>query len=109
VTATKSLVSAAGAAVVSRIEKTIDLMRRVQAQTRPRAFTGDTHYPDKVLRLFEPDAEPIRKGQAWKPTGFGKLVKIQEAEGQFVTDYEVCAAGRRLAPGDDSAGLVHGL
>ena len=26
-----------------------------------------------------------------KPTEFGKLVKIQEAESQFITDYEVCA------------------
>ena len=25
-----------------------------------------------------------------KPTEFGKLVKIQEAEAQFITDYEVC-------------------
>ena len=33
----------------------------------------------------------IRKGKAAKPTEFGKLVKIQEAEGQFITDYEVCA------------------
>ena len=25
-----------------------------------------------------------------KPTEFGKLVKIQEAEAQLITDYEVC-------------------
>ena len=25
-----------------------------------------------------------------KPTEFGKLVKIQEAEAQFITDYAVC-------------------
>src|SRR5262249_62354921 len=29
-------------------------------------------------------------GKATKPTEFGKLVKIQEAEAQFITDYEVC-------------------
>lgn len=88
---TTGLVDAAGAAVVSRIERTIDLVRRVQSQTRARVFRGDTHYPDKVLSLFEPETEAIRKGKAWKPTEFGKLVKIQEAEGRFVTDYEVCA------------------
>ncbi len=91
VAAVRERVSQAGAAVVSTIEKTIDLVRRVQAQTRARVFKGDTHYRDKVLSLFEAETEAIRKGKASKPTEFGKLVKIQEAEGQFVTDYEVCA------------------
>jgi transposase, IS5 family len=34
--------------------------------------------------------EAIRKGKAVKPAEFGKLVKIQEAEAQFITDYAVC-------------------
>jgi IS5 family transposase len=41
------------------------------------------------LSLFEPTTEAIRKGKAAKPTEFGKLVKIQEAEHQVVTDYAV--------------------
>jgi hypothetical protein len=52
---------------------------------------GDTHYPDKVLSVFESHTEAIRKGKTTKPTEFGKLVKIQEAEAQFITDYAVCA------------------
>src|SRR5207245_2497731 len=28
-----------------------------------------------------------------KPTEFGRRVKIQEAEGQFITDYAVCEPG----------------
>lgn len=91
VAAVRGRLDQAGAAVVSRIEKTIELVRRVQAQTRARVFEGDTHYPGKVLSLFEPETEAIRKGKASKPTEFGKLAKIQEAEGQFITDYEVCA------------------
>jgi IS5 family transposase len=91
VAAAKGRVGEAGAAVVSKIEKTIDLVRRVQAQTRARVFKGDTHHPNKVLSLFEPETEAIPKGKASKPTEFGKLVKIQEAEGRFITDYEVCA------------------
>ena len=66
------------------------LVRRVLAQTRARIVKGDTHYPDKLLSLFEPHTEAIRKGKAVKPTEFGKLVKIQEAEAQFITDYAVC-------------------
>jgi IS5 family transposase len=32
----------------------------------------------------------IRKGKAAKPTEFGKVVKLQEAEHQLITDYTVC-------------------
>lgn len=39
--------------------------------------------------MFEPQTEVIRKGKAGKPTEFGKLVKIQEAENQIVTHYSV--------------------
>jgi transposase, IS5 family len=58
------------------------------ANARP-GLQGDTHHPDKVLSLLEPHTEVIRKGKAAKPTEFGKFVKIQEAEVQFITDYTV--------------------
>ena len=41
------------------------------------------------MSLFEPSTEIIRKGKAGKPTEFGKMVKLQEAENQIVIDYEV--------------------
>jgi IS5 family transposase len=77
--------------LAQRLRGTTELVRRVLAQTRARIVEGNTHYRDKVLSLFEPHTEAIRKGKAAKPTEFGKLVKIQEAEAQFITDYEVCA------------------
>ena len=58
-------------------------------QTRERIFKGNTHAPGKLVSLFEPHTEVIRKGKAAKPTEFGKMVKIQEAEAQIVTHYEV--------------------
>jgi IS5 family transposase len=76
--------------LVSNVEHTAALVRRVLAQTRARVLKGDTHYKDKLLSLFETHTEAIRKGKAAKPTEFGKLVKIQEAE-RFITDYQVCA------------------
>lgn len=87
----KGRVSGVGTALVDEIRQTVDIVRRVIGQTHARVFKGDTHYPGKVLSIFEPHTESIRKGKAAKPTEFGKLVKIQEAEGQFITDYEVCA------------------
>lgn len=65
------------------------LVERVIAQTHARVFGGDTHYPDKLLSLFEPHTEAIRKGKVAKPTEFGHLVKIQEAERGLVIDYAV--------------------
>ena len=67
----------------------IPLVRQVMHQTRERLFKGNTHVPGKLVSLFEPHTEVIRKGKASKPTEFGKMVKIQEAEAQIVTHYEV--------------------
>jgi len=65
------------------------LVERVLAQTRARILGGDTHVPEKVLSLFEPHTETIRKGKIATPNEFGKLVTIQESEHQIVTAYEV--------------------
>lgn len=72
-----------------KLEATLPLVGRVIAQARARIFGGNTRYPDKLLSLFEPHTEAIRKGKASKPTEFGKFVKIQEAENQIVVDYGV--------------------
>jgi Transposase domain (DUF772)/Transposase DDE domain len=67
------------------------LVARVLAQTRARVLGGDTHVADKVLSIFEPHPETIRKGKIAKPNEFGKLVTIQEAEHQIITGYDVHA------------------
>src|SRR5271168_3057630 len=64
-------------------------VRRVVKQAKARVLDGITDLPGKIVSLFEPHTEIIRKGKASKPTEFGKLVKIQEAENQIVTHYEV--------------------
>ena len=72
-----------------RLRQMQPLVTRVLDQTRARLLGGDTHVPDKVLSLFEPHTEAIRKGKIAKPTEFGKLVTIQESEQQIITAYEV--------------------
>jgi len=64
-------------------------VQQVMRQTRTRIFGGDTHLEDKLLSLFEPSTEVIRKGKAGKPTEFGKMVMLQEAEQQIITAYVV--------------------
>jgi IS5 family transposase len=64
-------------------------VRQVMKQTRVRIFRGNTRSEGKLLSLFEPSTEVIRKGKAGKPNEFGKMVKLQEAENQIITNYEV--------------------
>jgi IS5 family transposase len=76
--------------LAAQLSATIDLLKHVVAQTRARVLRGNTRFPGKVVSLFEPHTEIIRKGKLAKPTEFGRRVKIQEAEAQFITDYAVC-------------------
>ena len=71
------------------LESMIPRVQQVLRQTRERIDNGNTHAAGKIVSLFEPDTEIIRKGKAGKPTEFGKMVKIQEVEQQIVTHYEV--------------------
>ena len=67
----------------------VPLVQQVIRQTKARVFAGDTRAEGKIVSLFEPTTEVIRKGKAGKPTEFGKMVKLQEAENQIVIAYEV--------------------
>jgi IS5 family transposase len=71
------------------IEHKVPLVQQVMRQTKARIFAGDTHAEGKIVSLFEPSTEVIRKGKAGKPTEFGKMVKLQEAENQIIIDYQV--------------------
>jgi IS5 family transposase len=73
------------------LDAMVPLVRQVMRQTRARIFQGNTRFDGKLLSLFEPSAEVIRKGKAGKPNEFGKMVKLQEAENQIIVDYEVYA------------------
>jgi Transposase domain (DUF772)/Transposase DDE domain len=72
-----------------RLQQIRPLVQRVLVQTRARVIGGDTRVPDKVLSVFEPHTETIRKGKIARPNEFGKLVTIQESEHQIITAYEV--------------------
>jgi len=73
------------------LETMVGRVRQVMKQTQIRIFAGDTKSPGKLVSVFEAHTEIIRKGKASQPNEFGKLVKIQEAENQIVTHFEVFA------------------
>ena len=66
-------------------------VQQVMKQTKLRIFAGVSKSQEKIVSMFEPHTEIIRKGKASKPTEFGKLVKIQESENQIITHFEVFA------------------
>jgi IS5 family transposase len=74
-----------------QLEEMAPRVKQVMKQTRARIFRDNTRSEDKLLSLFEPSTEVIRKGKAGKPNEFGKMVKLQEAENQIVIDYEIYA------------------
>ena len=44
---------------IPQLSVTMDLLRRVVAQTRARVLRGNTHFPGKVVSVFEPHTEII--------------------------------------------------
>src|SRR5262249_46614425 len=73
------------------LDEMVPLVSQVMKQTRARILRGNTRSEGKLVSVFEPTTEIIRTGKASKPTEFGKMVKLQEAENQIITDYEVYA------------------
>src|SRR6202050_606400 len=71
------------------LSEMVGRVRQVVKQAKVRVFGGLTQMPGKIVSLFEPHSEIIRKGKASKPTEFGKLVQVQEAENQIITHYDV--------------------
>jgi IS5 family transposase len=71
------------------LERVVLFGKQVVAQTRARILRGETKTEGKLVSIFEPHTQIIRKGKKHKPTEFGRTVKVQEAEGGVVTDIAV--------------------
>ncbi len=76
-------------AQMGQLRQFVPLVEKVMSQTKERVWRGNTHVEGKVLSLFEPHTQVIRKGKAHKPTEFGRLVRIDEVENGIVSGYEV--------------------
>jgi transposase, IS5 family len=74
---------------ISQLRHFLPLVENVIRQTQERVVKGNSQVEDKVLSLFEPHTEVIRKGKAHKPNEFGRLVRIDEVENGIVSGYQV--------------------
>jgi len=81
-----------------RMRQMPPLVAHLLAQARARVVGGDTHVPDKALSVYEPHTVTIRKEKLVKPTEFGTLVTIQEAEHQYPPQERVPRVSRRWCP-----------
>jgi IS5 family transposase len=74
----------------AQLERMIPVVHQVMHQAKQRIFNNNVRVAGKIVSVFETATQVIRKGKAAKPTEFGRLIRIQEAENQIITDYEVC-------------------
>jgi IS5 family transposase len=74
---------------IGQLQHFLPLVEKVVEQTKQRVLGGNTRVEGKVLSLFEPHSQVIRKGKAHKPNEFGRLVRIDEVENGIVSGYEV--------------------
>lgn len=74
------------ARAVFQLDRFIPKSTQVIKQTRARVLRGVPNSEGKLLSIFESGARILRRGKLHKPTEFGSLVKVQEAEGGIVTD-----------------------
>lgn len=77
---------AAAAILLEEIDKMIPRARQVLRQTRARIHKGVANSKGKLVSIFEPHAQILRRGKLHKPTEYGMMAKVQEADGGIVTD-----------------------
>jgi IS5 family transposase len=74
---------------LTKLSRVLPQARQVVRQTRARIIRGIANSDGKIISIFEPYARIMRRGKLHRPTEFGALVKVQEAEGGIVTDVAV--------------------
>src|SRR5262249_40432217 len=82
----------------AELGRMIPLVKQVMHQTKQRIFKNNVHVPGTIASVVQRATQVIRKRKAAKPTEFGRLIRIQEAENQIIMDYEVC----RQRPADNT-------
>ena len=70
-------------------QKYIPRIEQVIEQTVRRVFHGEAvRVDEKLVSIHEPHSYPVCKGKRAQPVEFGQVVKIQEADGKMITDWQ---------------------
>jgi transposase, IS5 family len=50
---------------------------------------GETHIPDRIVSLHDPEARPIRRGKLKQPNEFGRTAYLAQDESGIIVHYEL--------------------
>lgn len=76
--------------LLEKLDRFVPRIKKVIHQATQRVLRDHkVSNAEKIISLFQPKSYVIRKGKIHKPVEFGQVVKIQEADGKIITDYEV--------------------
>jgi hypothetical protein len=79
-------------ALVAELERYRGLAGRVVSQATRRVLEGQpVAKKDKLLSIFEPHTELIKRGKAGRPFEYGHMVQVRQVDGCFITGFEVFA------------------
>jgi IS5 family transposase len=88
-----------------QLEAVLPQVAQVMSQARRRVIEGVTvPAKEKLVSLFEPHSQIIKRGKAGRDVEFGRKVWLDEVEGGIISRYEVLAE-----PGQDYAYLKESL
>ena len=75
--------------MIEQIEHFGSLGWKVVMQAKRRVLDGEKVPNDeKLVSIFEPHTELLKRGKAGKPIEFGHMISIQQVEGKFISDYK---------------------
>jgi IS5 family transposase len=88
-----------GQALIEALETFLPRAQQVINQTVRRVFDGEqVPASEKIVSIFEPHTDIIRRGKSNKETEFGHKVWLGEVEGGFISQYRVLEGN----PADDA-------
>jgi transposase, IS5 family len=81
--------SGKASALVAELERTIDVLERVVAQTRTRLGGEVPDGSTRIVSLHDTDARPIAKGRLGRPVEFGFKAQVADNTDGIVVDHRV--------------------
>ena len=82
--------SVGGTAVQESLEQIVPLVEQVLDQACRRVFAGESvPASQKLVSLFEPHTQIIRRGKLNQPTEFGRKIWLDEVDGGIISRYQV--------------------
>jgi IS5 family transposase len=103
--ALKATAGQAGQHLVERLERVLPLVEQVIGQTQRRVLRGEkVPAGEKIVSLFEPHTQIIKRQKPGKPVEFGRKLWLEEVEGGIVSGYRLLEE-----PGQDDPYVAQSL